>query len=84
MENSSNSEARQADDTYSLPSGQNFRHIQLEHVVRKAWANSWARNAKEGAIAAEVLRFVQTAFPDMSQTEVSAAIERLRKPAVSD
>ena len=80
MENSSNSEARQPVSPYALGAGQNFRRVRLEQIVRKAWADGWAKNEMEGVIAAEVLRAVLTAFPDMSLTEASTSIERLRKP----
>ena len=54
-------------------------NARLESLVRKSRADAWARGADARAIREESLRAVQSAFPEMSPTAVSAAVAQLRE-----
>ena len=70
---------RQSVSPYLLRPLRELETARIESLVRKSRADAWARGADARTIREEALRAVQSAFPDLSPSAVSAAIAQLQE-----
>ena len=75
MDNNSKEALRQPVSPYLLRPLRDLEIARLEGIVRKSRTDAWARGADAGRIGDEALQAVQSAFPEMGPTAVTAAVE---------
>ena len=54
-----------------------LQRAQLESIIRKAWADGWALDLDDKAMASSALEAAHTAFPDLDAATVSRAMQEL-------
>ena len=77
MDNNSRNEPRKAVSPYLLRPLRDHQTAQLECLVRKSWAEGWARGEDAQTITKDVSEAALSAFPDMSPAVVSVTIRQL-------
>ncbi len=62
---------------YLMQPMRDLQRAQLESIIRKAWADGWALDLDDKAMASSALQAVHSTFPELDAAAVSEAMRQL-------